>query len=174
MSLSHELLGMENVGLAWGFRVSPSSCENPLYYSQYIQLSAMGDQKSGQSMTHVLVDDEIGLLAGYVSLRATSLISVGENGLPVVHPTIEIAELAVDERYERKGVGTELVNIALGAADFLRQHWLGIKYIAVCADPSAVGFYEKEGFRSVATLYEIPRDGWNDNCVPMYIALPEE
>lgn len=78
MSLSHELLGMENVGLAWGFRVSPSSCENPLYYSQYIQLSAMGDQKSGQSMTHVLVDDEIGLLAGYVSLRATSLISVGE------------------------------------------------------------------------------------------------
>ena len=101
---------------------------------------------------------------------------------PTVYPlkvdigdfALEIAELAVDERYERKGVGTELVNIALGAADFLRQHWLGIKYIAVCADPSAVGFYEKEGFRSVATLYEIPRDGWNDNCVPMYIALPEE
>ena len=124
-------------------------------------------------MTHLFIDEENNKLAGYVALRTTSLITRSEDGKPVVHPALEVAELAVDSDYERSGVGREMVNFTVAVADLLRHDLLAIKYIAVVADPKAVGFYEKLGFAPVRDVYEIPRDGWNDNCEPMYIRLPD-
>lgn len=49
----------------------------------------------------------------------------------------------------------------------------GIKFLLACADPAAVGFYEKKGFSRVSDLFEMPRDGSNNNCTPMYIQFPE-
>lgn len=176
MNVSLKLFSSEYVELAWRFRVSSFSCDNPEHYSNYIKFSAIQDGKAGMGLTHALIDsleDGTRNLAGYVSLRATSLITVDQDGKYLVNPALEIAELAVDENYERAGIGTELINISLAIADRLRHESLGIKYVLVCADPCAVGFYQKQGFASVGASYNVLYDGWNNNCEPMYIRLPE-
>jgi ribosomal protein S18 acetylase RimI-like enzyme len=178
MGYSYVQMESKYAGLAWAFHVSPDSCHNPDYYEQYLSMCAIGDYKTGDSVTHLIVDeDENGnakAIAGYVSLRVTSLISRNESSLPCVHPSIEIAELAVSRDYERQGIGTDLVKLAVYIADELRERYVGIKYVVLCADPMSVGFYEgKCGLAKINDLYETPRDGWNDNCVPMFTKLPE-
>lgn len=173
MNLKHELLNKENVGLAWQFRVSPDSCDNPGYYENFLRLSAMTDAKAGQSVTHVLLDSDSNRIAGYVSLRATSLVSTDEDGVFLVHPAIEIAELAVDADYEGKDVGSDLVGFVILFANELRAS-IGIRSVLVCADPKAVGFYEKQHFEPLSSLYKTLNDGWNNNCIPMYLEFPED
>lgn len=172
MKLKNELINKDNIGLAWKFNVGPSSCENPEYYRQFITLCAMDEIIQGRSQTHMFIDCESNALAGYISMRASALILLCE-GKAQTNPALEISELAVDENYERMGVGTEMFSFAVLTAVELRKKFLGIQYIVVCADPKAVGFYEKLGFMPLSTGYEIPRDGWNDNCIAMYIKLPE-
>lgn len=133
----------------------------------------MTDASKGLARTHLFIDEETGSIAGYIALRATSLISRDKNNKLVVNPALEIAELAVSEEYERQKVGTEMFFYALAEADRLRNETLGIRYVAVCADPMAVMFYEKMGFSKLRDVFEIPVDGWNDDCEQMYIELPE-
>lgn len=75
MEFSEKLFNQEIAGLAWRFQVSPKSCNNPEYYNAYIRYSAIGDQQKGVGVTHVLVDAKGKRIAGYVTLRATSLVS---------------------------------------------------------------------------------------------------
>lgn len=159
-------------GLAWKFRVSPVSCENPAHYEEYIRFVAVSDRSEGMGTTHILVNHDEDEMMGYVTLRATSLVSTNERGNKIVHPALEIAELAVAEKYERIGVGTNLVQLAILAASDLRENLLGIRYVVLCADPKAVGFYEKLKFGRVRDVYEVLRDGSNDNCEAMFIQLP--
>ena len=173
MALREKLFCQELAGLAWKFHVNPNSCDNPDYYDSYIRFSAIGDQKMGVGVTHVMVDVEKDRLAGFVTLRATSLVSEGENGKKYVEPSLEIAELAVDADYERQGIGKTLIAIAEATADELRQAYIGIRHIVVCADSSAVGFYRRFNFGKLSELYEVLHDGWNDNCEPLYITLEE-
>lgn len=178
MSFSHVLMGKEYFGLALSFNVSPASCDNPGHYENYLRFCAISDYQSGRGVTHLIVDtnekgDKIAI-AGFITLRATSLISQSERNMPVVHSSIEIAELAVNKDYERRGVGSALVNIAICLADELRREKLGIKYVVLCADPKAIGFYkEKHHFEEIGELYETPREGWNEKCEAMYITLPD-
>lgn len=175
MRLETEQLNPDNAGLAWGFHVSPDSCDNPDYYNNYIRFCAFSDYQSGVGVTHLLIDKESGnnVLAGYVTLRATSLVSSGADGVKNVQPALEIAELAVHEDYERNGVGLGLIAIAVDMADSLRRKSIGIKYILVCSDPKSIGFYEKSGFVKLSSLYEALHDGWNNHCEPLFITLPE-
>lgn len=176
MPIVEKLLSRDNVGLAWNFHVSPNSCVNPEYYDNYIRLSATSDYIKGMGVTHLLVDETAGgekILAGYVTLRSTSLISDGSDGKKIVQPALEIAELAVHKDYERTGIGTGLISIAITEADSLRRKYIGIRHILVCADPSAIGFYEKFGFVKIASLYDVLHDGWNNHCEPLFITLPE-
>ena len=177
MPYSFALMGKEYAGLAWKFCVSPDSCDNPDHYERYLRLNAIVDYKIGMGITHLILDcDEDGnavAIAGFVTLRATSLVNTDENGVKIVHPSVEISELAVTKDYERRGIGTGLIDLAISIADDLRSKLIGIKYIVLCADPKSVGFYEKKDFGKIGELYETLREGWNNNCEPMYIILPE-
>ncbi len=173
MDFRWQILSVKNAGLAWGFHVSPASCKHPEYYSEYIRFNAIGDQKKGLGVTHLLVEEASDRIAGYITLRATSLISEDEDGHKIVQPSLEVAELAVDVDFERKGVGSLLIGFAIDKADELRRSVLGIRHIVVCADPDAIGFYKKMGLDELSNVYEVLHDGWNDRCKPMYITLPE-
>lgn len=173
MNLVQEQLNKDNQGLAWNFHVSPDSCANPTYYDNYIRYSATGDYQTGMGVTHLLIDKDAGVLAGYVTLRSTSLISTIDD-VKRVQPAVEIAELAVHEDYKRLGIGTELLNIAVAKVDWMRETELGIKRMVVCSDPSAVEFYKKFGFVDLSAIYEVLHDGWNDNCDPLILTLPEQ
>ncbi len=173
MNLVQEQLNRANQGLTGSFHVSPASCNNPDYYGDYIRLNAVADYQIGMGVTHLLIDKDAGKLAGYVTLRSTSLVSVQEDKMRV-QPAVEIAELAVHKDYERQGVGTALLNIAVAKVDRIRETELGIKSVVVCPDPCAIGFYKRFGFTELSSLYEVLHDGWNDNCDPLILTLPEQ
>lgn len=173
MDLKHETLNSENYGLTWQFRVSPNSCDNPAYYEMYLKFSAIADSNSGFTKTYLLVDKDAGLIAGFYSVRASALALNEDGHLFISRPALEIAELAVDERYERCGIGTALIDLVLSMADTLRRGFCGIRSVVLSADPKAVSFYEKNGFARLSNTYEPIIKPETVNCIPMYLDLSD-
>ncbi len=172
-----ELMSGKHIELAWRFHVSSLSCDNPEYYRQYLAFSATSDHSIGMGVTHILAEhdenDNATAIIGYVTLRTSSFTSRAEDGKKICNPSLEIAELAVDEQYEGKGYGRTLVNYAIAMADCIRNEFVALKHICLCADPRAVEFYVKNRFNKLEDYYEMPYDGSNNDCTPMYLTLPD-
>lgn len=162
-----------HIGLIWNFQVSPSSCGNHEHYEQYIKLCAADDQGAGRGTTHIFLteSDCSEHVAGFITLRASTLTKEF-NGVIYGEPAIEISELAVDASYAGKGIGRILVDFAIAKADMLNCEHLGIRYIVVCSDPQSVGFYEKCKFTRLSDAGRVPREGWNEDCIPLFLKLP--
>lgn len=169
MDLTHEIISTSNAGLAWAFHVSPDLCTNPAHFENFLRLSSLSDQNDGMSTTHLLLDSA-GAIAGFVALRATSLLSDDSNGNRLVHPALEIAELAVDSAHIHQGVGHELVNLSFAIASALRES-IGIKSVVLCSTEKSVSFYEHMRFKKLSEIYEVLHDGQNNDCQPMFINL---
>jgi len=180
MTESLELFKSDLVGLAWKFQVNPSSCGNSEHYSQYLRFIALTDKMSGKGTTHVFIRrrdendpaDIQDAILGFITLRATSYTQT-EDTFVRGNPALEIYELAVAHSWERIGVGGRLVKFALSTALELNESSIGVQYITLCADERSVPFYEKFKFGKIEEQGEIPRDGWNVGCVPMFLRLPE-
>ena len=173
MAIKFERFGTEHYLLARNFRVNPSSCENPDYFTDYLLFNAIEDGKKGMGTTRVLVEcnkTEEKIIA-YITLRASSYTKEYNNTV-IGNPALEIFELAVADGKEGEGIGTKLVKYAITMAADLREKALGVRYVLLCATPKAVSFYEKVGFAKVDQFGEVPRDGTNRKCVPMYLELP--
>ena len=89
-------------------------------------------------------------LVGYITLT-TDIIKKeevrGEERIDVPYkeyPAIKIARLAVDKKYERKGVGGFLLLVAVGKA-FKISDEVGCRFITVDSKQDSIGFYEKRG-----------------------------
>lgn len=165
---SIELINNENVGLAGNFSVNPSSCSNPSFYKEYLQFSALNDQNSGHAVTHLIVDKTANRIMGFVSLRASSIISYDEKNTMIGKPSVEVYMLAVDKDYERRLVGTSLIDHAIAEAFELHNNHIGIKCITLAADAKAVGFYSKMSFKPLNEIWDkMPKESWSAECVPM-------
>ena len=170
-----EIVETKHIGLARNFRVNPSSCENPQHYEHYLNYCAIAERNEGLNVTHLFIEkDESGedVICGYVTLKATSLIR-DDDGVKLGFPALEISELAVDEKYEGRGLGTAMVKYAFVHADELHNKSIGIQYITLCADPKAVSFYERKelGFAKIRDYDDVPREGWNKTCIPMFMKM---
>jgi ribosomal protein S18 acetylase RimI-like enzyme len=169
-------LNKEHSGLAFNFQVNPESCDNPGHYENYLRFIAQTDRRIGKGVTHLLihndVDSGVGAIVGFVTLRTSSLISENENEVSG-RAAIEIAEIAVDKSYERQGFGRALLDFVFLLVDEMRLSTVAIEYIVACADTASVAFYEKNDFVRISEHYEIPREGWNINCIPVALKLPE-
>ena len=168
-----ELFDSKFSGLAWKFQVSPLSCGNHEHYEEYIRLIALSDRAIGMGTTHVLLVEENGTedIAGFVTLKASSIVNESDGTLYGT-PAIEITELAVSGKHERNGYGSELLDYAISLALNVNEN-IAVKHITLCSDPKSVGFYEKYGFQKLSHSLVIPSEGWNENCVPMYLTLPK-
>lgn len=163
-----ELINNENVGLAGFFSVNPLSCENPSFYKNYLQFSALYDLNTGHTVTHLIIDKSVNRIMGFVSLRASSIISYDENKTMLGKPAVEIYMLAVDKDYERRKVGRSLIDHAISTAYELHNNHIGIKCITLAADTKAVGFYEAMEFSHLDEVWEkMPKESWSVNCEPM-------
>jgi len=60
------------------------------------------------------------------------------------YPAIKIARLAVDKKYERRGVGRFLLLVAVGKALKISDE-VGCRFITVDSKQGSIGFYEKRG-----------------------------
>jgi len=167
------------VGLARNFHVNPTSCKNPEHYQSYITYDSISDQHSGNGTTHILLETNSGKptnILGYITLRASSFLMDDGEGHELGDGALEISELSVNQDFERQGIGAYLVRSAIVEAAELNSKCLGIKYVLVCADPAAEGFYSnsKLGFKRISDYYKmhtIPFENWNTGCIPMAIKL---
>lgn len=163
----------KHMGLALNFRVSPASCGNHMHYENYIRFCAVTDKVCGHGTTHVFIKEIDGTeyLTGFITLRASSLVEDCE-GMLQGHPALEISELAVDERFAGQGIGRLLVGLSIAMADGINETSAGVRYIVVCSDPQSCEFYKRCQFSMLGALGNIPRENWNNSCVPMYLQLP--
>lgn len=169
------VLNKENVGLAGSFSVNPSSCENSEFYREYLQLSALSDLYTGKTTTHLFVDENADRIMGFVSLRASAIISKGDGENVTGIPALEVVVLAVDKDYEGQYVGRTLIDYVIYQADELHKQYLGLQYIVLAADKKAVGFYEKMGFEPVKKRWhQVPKETWSGDCEPMLFYLDFE
>jgi ribosomal protein S18 acetylase RimI-like enzyme len=166
----------EHAGLAFNFQVNPDSCGNHEHYENYLRFIALTDRKIGKGVTHVLIHkdslSDMETIIGFVTLRASSLISESDNVM-LGSAAIEVAEIAIDKRYERQGYGNAILDFVFLLVDDMRSSIIGVEYIIACADSASVSFYEKNDFVKLSEHYEVPREGWNRNCIPMVLRLPE-
>ena len=142
------------------------------FHSSIGKFSSITDNACGHGTTHALIgiDGDNKVLIGFITLRASSFITMQDD---VAHgeAALEIMELAIDKRYEHNGYGETLIDYAIAIADDMNDYVLGTKYIVLCADEQAVPFYEKTGFEKLSNYGQIPRNGANDQCVPMIMRI---
>ena len=175
MSRRIEIFSQEYAGLAWSFQVNPDSCGNSDHYEQYIRLSAITDRNQRKGLTYVLIESEDGeqSILGFITMRTSSMIKQYDNKI-IGEAALEITEIAVDKRFEHQGIGTLLLALAVTVANEINESFASVRYVAVCADRMAVPFYKRFGFDELSDYGDIPRDGWNKDCVPMTLRLPDK
>ena len=65
------------------------------------------------------------------------------------YPAIKIGRFAVSAAYKRRNIGTDLMNI-LKEMLYAKTSYSAFRYITVDAYLSAIGFYEKNGFKMLS------------------------
>ncbi len=68
-------------------------------------------------------------------------------------PGLKIGRLAVDKRFQNKGVGRALVAIIAGIARRMGEH-VGMRLLIVQSKPESVSFYQRMGFVQVTSAKE--------------------
>ena len=161
--------------MGWSIFVNDENCKNTKHYNDYIRYQALTDLNDGLGVTYLYVEHDEDTkeenIMGYITLRASSFIKDMGEAKKFGYPALEIAELAVDKRYSGQNVGKEMVMDAINIANELNET-MSIKYIVLCADSTAEGFYKKLEFVNMCETYEeVPREHSNMRCVPMYLRL---
>lgn len=147
-----------------GFR-----CSKP-EFAEYFSVQAVYDQMHQIGQPYVF--ERSGRIVGYVVLSMDRLDMEKEVlGIDAFGniPALLIGHLATDERDERRGVGSAMVEWSIAYARRLSSA-VGCRVVGVNSEPDVVEFYAKLGFR------EIPRDDVmpNQNAVDMYIDVKKE
>ncbi|NQV40690.1 MAG: GNAT family N-acetyltransferase [Nitrosopumilus sp.] len=97
---------------------------------------------------------------GYITLLCGEVVTDERGGLLEAdllykypsYPAVKIARLAVDVRYQRgRGLGTNLVEFALGLVKQSICPAIGCRFMVVDAKKKSVPFYEKRGFTLLDT-----------------------
>lgn len=177
MSIYQDLMSRDYAEIARSFSVNPEHCDNPEHYETFIKRDCFTDHRQGMGVTHVFVDEneqtQEKVIAGYITLRCSSLIMESGENYKLGFPALEIAELAVDKNYEGQGLGTDMVKFAINEAVELNDMKIGIQYVILCADVAAVGFYSNSelNFKPIRKMQEIPREHRNSTCEPMMLKI---
>jgi predicted N-acetyltransferase YhbS len=136
--------------------------------NDYLHRYAQRSQASHFAATYVACRS--GQILGYVTLAA-SQITVDETGYankpryPL--PTLTLARLAVDRRFQGEGVGTELLKFALLEAVRMADEF-GCVGVRVAAKPDATSFYERFGFVQLTQSVLVQSA---TNATPMFLPL---
>lgn len=98
-------------------------------------------------------------IVGYITLTCGEVISnsdcdqlIADVEYPYHHyPAVKIARLAVDRRLQGKGLGQQLVKLAVGQAKSIICPAVGCRFITVDSKKQSVDFYRRSGFTLLDT-----------------------
>ena len=139
---------------------------------EWLRHRAAANQVGGASRTFVLCSNKT--VVGYYSLAASSIAhnlatSKVRRNMPDPVPAVIIGRLAIDRRWQGKGLGGDLLRDAVLRATTATET-IGVRAILVHAmNNDAKSFYEHFGFRVspaepltlMATIDDIRRAVWN-------------
>jgi GNAT superfamily N-acetyltransferase len=126
-----------------------------------------GDDDDARDLSAFLIDDALSYrdqflgtttlimykngVIGYFTLCASEVKLAGIErslfSLPEmkVFPAIKLAQFALEEKYQRQGIGEDVIKYIIGLTINL-NHSIGCRFVLVDANPGAVKFYQKVGF----------------------------
>ncbi len=121
--------------------------------NDFLKTDSLEDQENLISRTYLCCWKKS--IIGYFSVVADTIEVQaidehdGIEGYPYrKYPSIKIARLAVDRKFERKGIGRFLVLAAIGLAMSVTEI-IGCRYLTVDSKHESLSFYEKLGFKIV-------------------------
>ena len=145
--------------------LSSFSCKIP-EYNDYLFHDSVRSLKDHIAKTWLLCEHKTGKIAAYMALIMDSIkLSFSEKELHNLNypfrtiPAMKIAKLAVDADFSEKykGIGTFLLNSAMGIATDCNDDYCAARFLTVDADiehdEGVLAFYEKNGFIPNAELY---------------------
>jgi GNAT superfamily N-acetyltransferase len=107
-------------------------------------------------------------LAGYITFTIDSIgikkVNINNEFMSKFsYPALKIARLAVDSRFERRGIGKYLLQFALGIAWSISES-ASCRLVLVDSKKDSIPFYEKYGFRKAILKHGDKKDDFT----PMY------
>ena len=156
---------LHTISLNKSHNLSSFSCLNK-ELNDFLKNDALNDQINMISRTSLCFwNDE---LVGFFTLvadtiEAKSVIDGLEHYEYRKYPGVKIARLAVDSRFERRGIGTYLLLAAIGKTLSVSEN-IGCRYILVDSKKNSIGFYQKNEFKLVEKYK-------NREFVPMYLNM---
>ena len=146
------------------------SSENELV--DFLQEDALDNQKNRISVTYLFFL-KTGELVGYVTLLNDRINLEGdlktvfrEKGILYrALPALKIGRLCVDDKYLRRGIGTQMIDFSIKVAFRIYEGYSGCRFIVLDAkkNKQSVHFYKKQGFRELKERQK--------GTLPMYIDL---
>jgi GNAT superfamily N-acetyltransferase len=134
--------------------------------NDFLKNDALKDQNNMISRTSLCFWN--GELVGFFTLiadtiEAKAVIDGLEHYEYRKYPGVKIARLAVDTRFERRGIGTYLLLAAIGKTLSVCES-IGCRYILVDSKKDSIGFYQKNEFKLVEKYK-------NREFIPMYLNM---
>ncbi|MDR5700209.1 GNAT family N-acetyltransferase [Agromyces aerolatus] len=119
--------------------------------NEWLARRALRNEKAGNSRTFVSIERGSRVVAGYYCLSSCSLIrddapSQMQRNAPDPIPGILIGRLAVDSRFEGRGLGRSLLQDAVLKGIQASRLIVAQAFIVHALSASAVSFYAKYGF----------------------------
>jgi len=147
------------VDLSNGYRLSDFTCEFE-EYNVFLRDEALNLQEAEISRVHLLINKENADIIAFMSLSTDSIkLSSSEKDSHKIGfvnfettPSEKIGKLAVDMKYKEKfkGIGSLMIELAIGITEDLRDVGVACRFITVDADtrnnPTVADFYKKQGF----------------------------
>lgn len=120
----------------------------------FLQQQALDHHNKHVSKTYVLEDEKrivlayVSLCCGHVELEHP-IDDLVDYKYPV--PAVRIGKLAVCDGFEKKGYGSQLVNLAIAIAKKEVRSAVGCRFLFVDSHQDAIDFYKKNGFVMINT-----------------------
>lgn len=134
--------------------------------NDFLKMDALNDQDHLISRTNLCFWNNE--LVGFFTLIADTIEAKAvTDGLERYeyrkYPGVKIARLAVDSRFEKRGIGTYLLLAAIGKTLSVCDS-IGCRYILVDSKKDSIGFYQKNEFKLVEKYK-------NREFIPMYLNM---
>ncbi len=134
--------------------------------NDFLKNDALIAQNNMISRTHLcfLKDELVGFFTLIAdTIEATAVTDGLEHYEYRKYSSVKIARLAVDLKFERRGIGTYLLLAAIGKTLEVCEN-IGCRYILVDSKRDSIGFYQKNEFKLVEKYKK-------REFVPMYLNL---